>query len=97
MATSGSEVAKIHLIGDYLSSTWTLSDDGDGGTEIIDPTRAKAKATASIASAPDTIATHGLVQAMAGFGVASGAPVSVTADVWRAPTPALASPVSRVG
>jgi hypothetical protein len=36
--TDGSETAKIALTGDYLSSTWSLSSDGKGGTNIVDPT-----------------------------------------------------------
>ena len=35
--TNGTETAKIALTGDYLSSTWTLSNDGNGGTNVVDP------------------------------------------------------------
>ena len=35
--TDGSKTAKIALEGDYLSSTWTLSSDGKGGTIVVDP------------------------------------------------------------
>ena len=35
--SNGTETAKIALTGDYLSSTWSLSNDGDGGTNVVDP------------------------------------------------------------
>ena len=36
--TDGTKTAHIALSGDYLSSTWTLSSDGKGGTTVVDPT-----------------------------------------------------------
>ena len=38
--TDGTHTADIALQGDYLSSTWTLSSDGNGGTTVIDPVSA---------------------------------------------------------
>jgi hypothetical protein len=35
--TDGVHTANIALQGDYLSSTWTLSSDGHGGTIVVDP------------------------------------------------------------
>ena len=35
--TDGSHTAKIALLGNYLSSGWTLSGDGNGGTVVVDP------------------------------------------------------------
>ena len=35
--TSGAEVAKIKLVGDYLTSVFTPSSDGHDGTMIVDP------------------------------------------------------------
>ncbi len=35
--TDGSETANIALVGDYLSSTWDVSGDGNGGTVVVDP------------------------------------------------------------
>src|SRR5207244_5575668 len=35
--TDGSHTANIALTGNYLSSTWTLSSDGHGGTVVVDP------------------------------------------------------------
>ena len=88
--TSGSEVAKIHLLGNYLASAWTLSSDGHGGTKIVDPTKATSAAVAAphpVAPAPDRF-----VQAMAGFGAATGGPaVPIAAEALRAPALMLAS------
>src|SRR5260370_38273208 len=35
--TDGTDTANIALQGNYLSSTWTLSSDGNGGTIVVDP------------------------------------------------------------
>jgi hypothetical protein len=35
--TDGSNTAKIALLGNYLTSGWTLSSDGNGGTVVVDP------------------------------------------------------------
>ena len=35
--TDGSHTANITLTGNYLSSGWTLSSDGQGGTVVVDP------------------------------------------------------------
>ena len=35
--TDGTHTANIALQGDYLSSSWTLSSDGKGGTLVVDP------------------------------------------------------------
>ena len=35
--TDGSQSAHIALVGDYLTSGWTLSSDGQGGTAVVDP------------------------------------------------------------
>src|SRR6266516_2615956 len=35
--TDGTNVDKIQLVGNYTGSTWTLSDDGSGGTLLVDP------------------------------------------------------------
>jgi hypothetical protein len=35
--TDGSHAANISLSGNYLSSSWTLSSDGNGGTVVVDP------------------------------------------------------------
>jgi hypothetical protein len=36
--TNGTQTANVTLQGDYLSSSWTLSSDGHGGTIVVDPT-----------------------------------------------------------
>ena len=35
--TDGSHTAKIHVVGNYLASGWTLGSDGKGGTTVVDP------------------------------------------------------------
>jgi len=35
--TDGSQTVKLDLVGDYLSSSWSLSKDGSGGTAVTDP------------------------------------------------------------
>ena len=35
--SNGTQTATIALQGDYLSSYWTVSSDGNGGTVIVDP------------------------------------------------------------
>jgi hypothetical protein len=35
--TDGNDTANIRLAGNYLSSGWTLSSDGHGGTVVVDP------------------------------------------------------------
>ena len=35
--TNGTQTANIALTGDYLQSGWTLSSDGHGGTDVVDP------------------------------------------------------------
>jgi hypothetical protein len=35
--SDGTHTANIALQGDYLSSSWTLSSDGHGGTTVVDP------------------------------------------------------------
>jgi hypothetical protein len=53
---SATDVAKIHLEGDYLDSTFTVSSDGHGGTKVVDPAAGQASATAAV---------HAFVAAMA--------------------------------
>ena len=35
--SDGAHTANISLFGDYLSSYWNLSSDGNGGTDVVDP------------------------------------------------------------
>src|SRR6185437_640690 len=35
--SDGAETVKIALKGDYLSSTWSVSNDGHGGVNVVDP------------------------------------------------------------
>ena len=52
--TDGSHTANIALIGDYLSSTWTLSSDGHGGTFVVDPPATSPVLNPSDPAAPAT-------------------------------------------
>jgi hypothetical protein len=40
--TDGTHTAKVTLAGDYTAATFTVSSDGHGGTNVIDPTAPKA-------------------------------------------------------
>jgi hypothetical protein len=74
--TDGTNTAHIHLTGDYTAAAWTLSNDGGGGTVVVDPTVAKA---------------HAIVAAMAGLGAGAGGAAGL-ATVAAHPPPVLASP-----
>jgi hypothetical protein len=52
--TDGSHTANIALTGNYLSSTWTLSSDGHGGTFVVDPPATSAVLSPSDPAAPLT-------------------------------------------
>jgi hypothetical protein len=49
--TDGTHTAKLHLTGNYLASTWTLTSDGHGGTTVTDPTPQTAAAPTALLSA----------------------------------------------
>ncbi len=74
----GTHTARLHLIGDYLGSTFTASGDGHGGTSVV-------AGAASPATRP-----HALIAAMAALGAA---PVDAThvARAWSARELLLAS------
>ena len=44
----GSHTANVSLNGNYLSSSWALSSDGNGGTVVVDPVPANAWQTLKI-------------------------------------------------
>jgi hypothetical protein len=52
--TDGSHTANIALTGNYLSSTWTLSSDGHGGTFVVDPPATSPVLSPSDPAAPVT-------------------------------------------
>jgi hypothetical protein len=87
--TEGANVAKIHLIGDYLGSTFTLSADTDGigGTKVVDPTTTAAAASPHVVL-PTALSPHPFIAAMAGFG-APGAGASALDSVHRSASPPL--------
>jgi hypothetical protein len=57
--SNGTQTAKIHLTGDYLTSTFTLSSDGHGGTTVKDPPAALVQALASFAAPSAGLAFRG--------------------------------------
>jgi len=77
--TNGTQTARINLIGDYLGSTFTVYNDGEDGTLVVDP---KAAATA----------THAFVAAMAAFGAPASASVSASDAAHFAKPALLATP-----
>ena len=63
--TNGSETAHIALLGDYLSSGWTLSSDGHGGTVVVDPQLPPGVTLQQIDGGPTYYASNGLTDAAA--------------------------------
>ena len=68
--TNGAQTANITLLGDYLTSGWTLSSDGHGGTVVVDPsltfpnasnTGVPAGTVLKAYSGPSDITTNGTV------------------------------------
>jgi hypothetical protein len=91
---SAADIAKITLEGDYRGLKFTTSNDGHGGTKVVEATTAVSATVA--ASHPATQAIDSFVQAMAGFGAVASAPVAPTSvEALRAPALVLASPMSR--
>ena len=54
--TNGTETANIALLGDYLTSGWTLSSDGHGGTVVVDPPLNSADGSANAPSGTPQLA-----------------------------------------
>jgi hypothetical protein len=88
-ATSGTltvkhatQVATIAMVGNYLSSTFTVGNDGAGGTIVEDPPKGAA-------SPP---APHQFIAAIASLGSGGAGPVQVVAETWRTPASILAAP-----
>ena len=68
--TDGTQTANIALLGNYLTSGWTLSSDGHGGTVVVDPpstfpnatnTGVPAGTALKVYTGPSTITTDGTV------------------------------------
>ena len=56
--TDGTHTANIHLTGNYLTATWTLSAAAGGGTHVVDPTATKPPAAPLIAAMASFGASH---------------------------------------
>jgi hypothetical protein len=82
--TDGTDTAHIHLSGNYLSSTFTVSSDGHGGTSVVDPT-----STGQAASAQRLVAAIAQMPTAMASGSSSGAHAAMT-------SPMLASPALHV-
>jgi len=61
--TDGAKSARIALSGNYLSSTWTLSSDGKGGTSVVDPTLPSGVTLQQIDGGPTYYASNGFTYA----------------------------------
>ena len=87
--TDGTHTAHITLIGDYRTSTFVASSDGNGGTFVHDPS------AGPVASSPPRIApvaSHAFVAAMAGMGGGGGSLAHGPAESLAAMRPPLTAP-----
>lgn len=86
--SDGTHTADIALIGNYLNSSWTLSNDGNGGTTVVDPPGGPASGAASPSP------SSGEISGLPGGGVGPGgalefAPYQSAADQvasWNSPS-----------
>ncbi|MDQ2765449.1 MAG: hypothetical protein M3Y22_18815 [Pseudomonadota bacterium] len=79
--TDGTHTAHIAFKGDYLGSTFTVSNDGHGGTIVKDPTTASSAASA-----------HRFVAAAAGLVARGAGSVALAQGSWQAHSLMLAKP-----
>ena len=61
--SDGTKTARIALSGNYLSSTWTVSSDGKGGTSVVDPTLPAGVTLQQIDGGPTYYASNGFTYA----------------------------------
>jgi hypothetical protein len=78
--TDGTDTAHIHLVGDYLSSTFTVSSDGHGGTSVVDPTN-----TGQAASAQRLVAAIAQMPTGMANGSSTGAHAAITSPMLASP------------
>jgi hypothetical protein len=83
----GSNVAAIHLEGNYTTSTFTVSASSAGGTKVVDPAPPWAPPHAA---AP--LSHHPFIAAMATFGAPEAGAAALDGAHWRTPPPTLAMP-----
>jgi len=91
--TDGTHTAHITLMGDYLSSTFIASSDGQGGVTVIDPTKG---GSASTPAPHPTAATHQFIAAMAGLGSDGGPVGQVAFEPWGRTEALLSAPTSKI-
>ncbi len=100
---NGFTSVKLALVGDYTSSTWTLSSDGHGGTNLVDPAsspsgnslvaRASSNAVSVLAASQNSQTAHALLTQYAASSFApAGGVAAVVSPPQVAATPLLASP-----
>ena len=76
--TNGTQTANIALSGNYLTSGWTLSSDGHGGTVVVDPPLPPGVTLQPIDGGPNYYAAHGYTAAAnAGWDNPSFFPIGV--------------------
>jgi hypothetical protein len=83
----GTNVATIHLTGNYTTSHFTVSSSSAGGTKVVDPATAS---TSPHGAAP--LSPHPFIAAMAGFGAPEAGAAALEGALWRTPPPMLAMP-----
>jgi Ca2+-binding RTX toxin-like protein len=69
-----SQSVTLHLAGNYSSSTWTVTDDGHGGVNIVDPPAANTQVGPVVVHDPGPAASNTIVasapnQTLTGGGV----------------------------
>ncbi|MBA3811821.1 MAG: hypothetical protein H0X27_09330, partial [Caulobacteraceae bacterium] len=83
--TDGAHTARIHLMGDYRSSTFVVASDGHGGTLVHDPA----------APAPVSASAGRFAAAMAGWAGGGAGPVEARA-LWAHAPPLLLAPRTQI-
>jgi hypothetical protein len=84
--TTGTQIATITMVGNYLSSTFTVGNDGSGGTIVEDPPKGSPAQTPAPPTLSAPASPHQFVAAMASLGSGSAGAVHATAQTWHAPS-----------
>jgi hypothetical protein len=82
--TDGTHTANIKLTGNYTTSAFTVSSDGHGGADVLDPPKTSL-------SPVGATALNQFIAAAAGLGAGAGGALAPSPEAWRAsPTPLVA-------
>jgi hypothetical protein len=84
--TDGTHTAHINLVGNFLSSVFTCSNDGVGGVLIVDPPAPPP--------APAAVQPHAFASAAAALAPSAAGSTAPAPHLATAPPPALVSPRS---